>query len=261
VFRVDLTRRQLLLGALSSAVAFNARAIGPGSYLRIGQLKYSGNWDARERATYVMARTIRQRTSIDVQLEKLVLEVEDKRLFQHPFAVMMGDRSFRFTQKERDRLKKWLEAGGLLLVDNTGWSTLSEPFDESLRQELSSMFPGRELERISPDHVLYRCFYLLSGPPGRAIHAPNMEALTLDGRLAVIYSKNDLMGALDENPLAGFSHDVHKGSRGREECYRMAVNLLMYAMCLDYKDDQVHQDFLKRNRRQFRARPPVIRPD
>ena len=38
----------------------------------------------------------------------------------------------------------------------------------------------------------------------------------------------------------------------RELCFRFAVNLVMYALCLDYKTEQAHIDFIMRTRR---ARP------
>ena len=37
-------------------------------------------------------------------------------------AVVAGDRAFSLSPEERDRLKRWLELGGFLLIDNTGAS-------------------------------------------------------------------------------------------------------------------------------------------
>jgi hypothetical protein len=38
------------------------------------------------------------------------------------------------------------------------------------------------------------------------------------------------------------------GATQREAAVRLGVNLVMYALCLDYKDDQVHAPFILRRR-------------
>jgi ribosomal protein S9 len=45
---------------------------------------------------------------------------------------------------------------------------------------------------------------------------------------------------------------VGGGARQREEAIRLAVNLAMYLLCSDYKDDQVHAAWLMRHRLQIR---------
>ncbi len=234
------------------------RAIGEGSKLKIAQLKYGGNWDPRPMAGIVLAQEVRFRTSIDVQLKRNVLRIDSDDLFWMPLAILMGDGRFRLTGPERSRLKKWIEAGGMLIVDNNGRSEPSGAFDASLRTEMSTMFPSRKLTKIPPQHVLYRSFYVLDFPAGRAIHRTSLEGLFIDERLAVVYSQNDLMGALDRDRLGAWTFDVVPGGeRQREKAKRLAINMIQYAMCLDYKDDQVHLDYLLRRRR-WRIKPPVI---
>ena len=38
------------------------------------------------------------------------------------------------------------------------------------------------------------------------------------------------------------------GERQRELAFRLGINLAMYALCLDYKTDQVHVPFILRRR-------------
>ena len=42
---------------------------------------------------------------------------------------------------------------------------------------------------------------------------------------------------------------VHGGEAQRERAIRFGVNLMMYALCTDYKADQVHIPFLLKRRR------------
>jgi len=39
-----------------------------------------------------------------------------------------------------------------------------------------------------------------------------------------------------------------RGERQREQAIRLSVNIVLYALCLDYKDDQVHAPFIMRRR-------------
>ena len=256
-----ITRRQCCLGlslltGLSSAGS--ALAIGEGSKLQIAQLRYNGNWDPRPMFPLVLSQEIRFRTSIDVQLKRLVISLTDKRLFRLPFALLLGDGRIRFNNRERSQLKKWIEAGGFLFVDNTGRGEPSTVFDTAIRREIKTMFPGRDLKKISPKHVLYRSFYVLNFPAGRAIYRTFLEGLVIDGRLAVVYSQNDLSGALDRDSLGDWTFDVVPGGEvQREKAKRLAINTIQYAMCLDYKDDQVHQDYLL-HERNWRIKPPRI---
>ena len=62
-------------------------------------------------------------------------------LFDLPLAILSGDLRFRLSGAERSSLKKWIEAGGFLIIDNTGQSQPSESFDDSVRTELDALFP------------------------------------------------------------------------------------------------------------------------
>ena len=60
---------------------------------------------------------------------------------------------------------------------------------------------------------------------------------------------HDLAGALSRDNLGSYSFPVTPGGDAqREQAFRFAVNLVMYALCLDYKDDQVHAPFIMRRR-------------
>ena len=47
-----------------------------------------------------------------------------------------------------------------------------------------------------------------------------------------------------------WDYDVGAGGEvTREMTFRLGVNLIMYALCLDYKDDQVHLPYILKRRR------------
>jgi len=96
---------------------------------------------------------------------------------------------------------------------------------------------------------VFRSFYLLDRPMGRVLGPTHLSALMRDERAAVVYSRHDLGGAWARDNLGTWEHAVTPGGEAqREAAIRLGVNLVMYALCLDYKDDQVHAPFIMRRR-------------
>ena len=119
-----------------------------------------------------------------------------------------------------------------------------------MRRLLAQLLPGELPARIPDDHVLWKSFYVLSGAPGRILAAPYVEGVERDRRLAVVYTQNDLGGAWARDGYGRWEHEVIPGGDvQREEAFRLGVNLVMYALCLDYKTEQAHIEYILRTRR------------
>ena len=59
-----------------------------------------------------------------------------------------------------------------------------------------------------------------------------------------------MLGALSRAELGGWSLPVIPGGNAqRERAFRLGINLVMYATCLNYKRDQVHVTAILRRRR------------
>ncbi len=111
------------------------------------------------------------------------------------------------------------------------------------------MLPAAPLAPVPREHVLYKSFYLLDRQGGRLAVKPWLEAQLLDGRVAVIYSQNDLGGAWARSELGDWEYPCTPGGEPqREPAFRLGVNLAMYALCTDYKDDAVHLPFILKRR-------------
>jgi len=118
-----------------------------------------------------------------------------------------------------------------------------------VRRELARLLPSSPLARVARDHVLYKSFYLLDRPGGRLAVKPWLEAQVVDRRVAVLYSQNDLGGAWARGELGDWEYPcVPGGEAQREIAFRLGVNIAMYALCTDYKDDAVHLPFIMRRR-------------
>lgn len=244
-----LSRRQLLGLPLLFAAA-KARAFGEQARLTFAQVRHAGRWDPRPDGLSRLAWEIEKRTSIETSPIVKPMGLADPDLFFYPFAVLSSDGAFpQPADNEIAELRRYLSYGGFLLIDDAS-ATRGGPFEQSAKQLVSRTVPGAQLSRISRDHVIYKSFYLLDGPAGRVASTPDLEGIELGGRIAVLYSGNDLVGALARDSLGSWEFEVQPGGElQREKCVRLGVNIAMYALCLDYKEDQVHIPFIMKRRR------------
>lgn len=150
--------------------------------------------------------------------------------------------------KQRAALREYLERGGLILFDDP----LAESgtlFKESVRKELEEVFPGRKMERLSREAVVFRTYYLLQEVSGRRLAEPYLEGLQLDDRWVALYSANDLLGAILKTSLGDYALSVSPyGPVQRSLSQRLLINVLMYSVTGDYKDDAIHLPHILRRR-------------
>ena len=237
-------------------------ALFPGSYPEerfvFALLKYAGNWNNRMHSVKELAIHLMNTTSVSLPLSPRAVSIADPDLFHYPFLMMTGDRGFPpFPEPERRRLRLFLEHGGFLFIDNSAGMRDNE-FDRCVRRELAALFPDRPLSALKPDHTIYRTFYLVRRTyfGGRVSVAPFLEGVSLGEVTPVIYSLNDAAGAWEKDGRTGnWSYDVIPGGElQRREAFKLGVNLVMYALTVNYKKDVVHvQTLLKRGR--FRSLP------
>jgi uncharacterized protein DUF4159 len=227
-----------------------ARAIGDRSTLEMARLALPGLPDPRPTALRRLAWELVRRTSIVTSTESPDLRPADAALFRHPFLVLSGDRAFALpSEGDLGRLRRYLTYGGFLLIDSAE-GRAGGGFDDSVRKMLAQLLPGELPTRIAAEHVLWKSFYVLSGATGRILAAPYVEGVERDRRLAVVYTQNDLGGAWARDGFGRWEHEVIPGGDAqREDAFRFGVNVVMYALCLDYKTEQAHIDYILRTRR------------
>ncbi len=252
------SRRGLLAGSLAAAVSaalgHRADAIGPSSKFRFGALSMGSKTPLgpRPKALHRLGWEIQKRTSIQVELEPQVVTPTSDNLHEYPFLYLAGDRELELPSLAGiEALRRFLTFGGFLLIDSAEGST-DGAFESSVRKLVTAIFPSpaKGLEIVPADHVVYKSFYLLDRPYGRLAIAPALEAVIRDGRIVAAYVGNDMGGAWTRDDFGNFDFPCEPGGeRQRELSYRMGVNLVMYALCLDYKADQVHVPFIMKRRR------------
>ena len=238
--------RLLVLGcALWLSAPTLGAALGPESGIDVRRVlvddQAEGDASAQAKATARLAWEVRKRTSIETLLEPTSARLDDPSIFRTPLLYWSGERAFApLSDRELSGLRRFVEYGGFIIIDDP--SRELGGFEASVRRELGRAFPTERLERLPAAHTIFRSFYLLEG-------ADTLDALTHAGRVAVVYTRRDLGAswAADTRGDSAFARP-DPGSDEREFALRLGVNLVMYALCLDYKDDQVHAPFILRRR-------------
>src|SRR5471032_403047 len=234
----------------AAGAAGRSLAFGDAARMTFAQLRHAGRWDPRPDGLSRLAWEISRRTSIETSPVVKAIGPSDPELFRFPLAVLISDQGFPApADNEVAELRRYLSYGGFLLLDDASGQRGSS-FEQSARQLVARIAPGAQLQRVAREHVLYKSFYLLDGPAGRVASTPDLEALEMGGLLGILYSGNDVVGAIARDSLGTWEFEVTPGGElQREKSIRLGVNIVMYAMCLDYKEDQVHIPFIMKRLR------------
>lgn len=192
----------------------------------VARLKYGGggDWYGNQTSLRNLLAAVRARTTIAVAgTEEAVVEPASATLFQYPFAFASGHGNIKFTDAEAANLRRWLDAGGFLWVDD------DYGMAPSVRREMAKLFPDAELVELPFSHPVFRQPYEFPGGLPK-IHEhdggpPRAFGVVRDGRLCVLFSFDCDLGDGLEDP--GVHDDPPEK---REAATRMAVNIVHYAL-------------------------------
>jgi hypothetical protein len=249
-----MNRRDFLkaaaLAGLGAMVPSSLRAMGEGTHLTIAKLQYAANgWDPRPSSLRRLLLEVEKRTSIKVETDIPVVNGESADMFDYPLLSLSGERGFDpLPEKVISNVRTFLKAGGFLFVDSAE-GVSDGPFSRSVDRAFGRIFPDKKLAPIPKDHVLYKSFYLIDEPLGRVKVSERMRAVFDNDRLLAVVCPNDLMGAWARDNFGNWEYAVSPGGeRQREMAFRLGINLVMYALTVNYKADQVHVPFILKRR-------------
>jgi hypothetical protein len=175
------------------------------------------------------------------------VSADSSKLLDEPFVVWAGQGDLQpLTGPELRGLTQYLQLGGIIFVDDSEPS--SGKFGAAARRELKRVLPEAPVVKLDAKHVLFKSYYLLEAPAGRVMGQPHLDAIFHGRDVQVLFSSHDLLGALAREDGGEWSLDIEGGVPQREQAVRFAVNIAMYSLCSDYKDDQVHAQELMRRR-------------
>lgn len=191
---------------------------------QLARLHYQGggDWYNDQDILPNIAIRLNEDLKTDFAPSEAVVKLTDSNIFNYPFLFMTGHGNISFNAKEVENLRKYLNRGGFLYVDD------DYGLDESFRREIKKVFPDFELIELPVEHDIFHCFYESSnGIPKIHEHdGKRPQAFAIfnpTGRMLVFYT-------YETNITDGWS-DVHSNQLEiKEQAFQMGVNLFYYLM-------------------------------
>jgi len=244
-WRTHMAAIFLLLFFLPSMVFAQA-----GNQFVFTQLKYDGNWDPYPTSWEEIVYFLDATTSINPLKKRQVIRLKEDELFQSPCFWITGDVKFpRLSDDEIKSLRRYIESGGTIIIDCASGSARSG-FGRDIKRQMQRVFEGSRWEKIPETHALLRSFYLMPEVVGRVAAQRWLEALNYHGRAAVILSPNDILGVWVRDTLGNWVYECTPGGETqRLEAMKLTANLVLYALTGTYKQDMVHQPYIKQKLR------------
>ncbi|MEM6469896.1 MAG: DUF4159 domain-containing protein [Planctomycetota bacterium] len=186
---------------------------------------------------------LHQLTTIKVNPEPVIVNLTDPDLSDYPFLYMIEPGSLVFSEPEVEGLRRYLLAGGFLMVDDF-WGDSQYA---NLEYELSRVFPDRQPFEVPLEHEIFHIVYDMEEKPqvpaarrggyqqsweysrdGSDTRTPSYRAITDDkDRIMVFICHNTDLGdgweREGENEYYFREYSVKKA-------YPMGINIVTYAM-------------------------------
>lgn len=192
---------------------------------QIARLKYSGggDWYNDPSAEVNLLKFVQANTNIKVNALYKFVDVSSDEIFSYPFLFLTGHGNIVFTTDEVNRLRKYLENGGFLYIDD------DYGLDKAIRREMKKVLPGNDFIEVPFSHKIFNIFYKFeNGIPKTHEHdknPPQTFGIFLGNRLSVLYT-------FESNPSDGWADpEVHNDPKDkREEALKFGTNIIIYAL-------------------------------
>lgn len=191
----------------------------------ITRLKYNGgsDWYNGQTEEVNLLNFIAANTNIKVNPRYSFVDISSDDIFSHPFLFMTGHGNINFSDGEAQRLRKYLENGGFLYVDD------DYGLDPAFRREIKKVFQEKKLKELPFSYGLYNVFYQFpNGVP--KIHEHDSKpaqgfGIFIDKRLAVFYT-------FESNPSDGWDDSqVHNDPQEKRiEALKFGTNIVLWAL-------------------------------
>jgi len=188
----------------------------------------SGDWDSAPLVPPNIIDTIARYTEIPVAPTGVVVALADDRMMRFPLLYLTGHLPLRFTDAERANVRRFVDRGGMLFVDDHNHD-VDGTFHKTATEEIARA--AGPLAELPNDHPLYSAFFKFDGPPttshelngwGDNLVHKHLLAVLRRGRIAVLYSNKDYSSEWNYHPDNKRFLSVDNT--------RFAVNLVVYAL-------------------------------
>lgn len=189
----------------------------------------SGDWDSAPMVPANIIDSVARYTQLPVRPQGVIVPLSSDATWQYPLLYLTGHLPVRFTAREMEVLRKYLDRGGLLFIDDHNHD-VDGAFNKTAREEIRRVIGP--LVPLPNTHELYRCFFVFDNGPPTTSHEMNgwgdnlvheqLDAVVKDGRIRVLFSNKDYSSEWSFHPDNKRFLSVDNT--------RFGVNLVVYAL-------------------------------
>jgi hypothetical protein len=219
--------------------------VGRKGEFALGRLRYrspldGGRWYARwgidaNKGDRLFIGILSRLTRIDVAPIETIIDIDSDEIFDLPwlFAVSVGD--WELSPSQAERLRKYFDRGGFLMVDDFHNEREWEGFMRGIRQ----INPTAEVIELEDDHPAFHVLFDMKDrvrvPGANVVHGSQIErGGTVPHWRAILDSHGRMMIAVTFNMDVGdgweFADEPEYPERYASEAMRLGTNYVVYAM-------------------------------
>jgi hypothetical protein len=175
----------------------------------VARLEYAGNWNPEPGGWRRLTNVLRNDQKVTLSVREVKLG-EGKLSSDVRLAHLTGTTGFKLMNAQRNELRKFVEAGGTLVIDAAGGSA---EFADAADAEVKLLFPNARPAVLPLSHPLYASgktrllnvgyrAYAQKAVAG-STRVPRLQSITLGNRAAVFVSREDLSTGIVGHPVDG----------------------------------------------------------
>ncbi len=192
----------------------------PEGIVQVANLVYAGVKSSHCFSDHFLI-TAEKESAISTSRRFHAVKLSSEEIFNFPLVIMTGEGDFQLTDGERENLRQFLDNGGFLL-SSAGCS--SPEWDRAFRREMAALFDEQTLEPLAMDHPVFHTVYDITELHAKHGTPKPLEGISLDGRLAVLYSQDGL------NDTAHTQGCCCCGGNEITNAVQVNVNILAYTL-------------------------------
>jgi hypothetical protein len=187
----------------------------PTRFVSLARLEYKGNWDPEPAGWRRLSAIMHNDFALDLKVDAVKLGAG--KLASYKIAHLTGTGKLPLDAAAKAELRAFVKGGGRLIIDAAGGSG---EFVEAAEALLAELFPDSKPRLLPPDHP----WYAFDGRPipidyrafARRTLVSNLktgrlQAVTVDDRLAIVFSREDLSAGLvgqDFDGILGYTPET-----------------------------------------------------
>jgi len=127
----------------------------------INKLRYDGHWSDRPRDALLLSAAASRRLERPLHWQVVGLDRSALEWSDCPVLYISGDQAFNVSDDQIEKLRQYVEAGGMIFTNADNNSDSFNGFAENLAHRLF----GKDLHTLPADHPLYSAAFAMKNPP------------------------------------------------------------------------------------------------